>query len=56
MPSLLHQERFPGVPVASKEEALSTRKSRGSPDSVFQVDPGHSKLGRRWREKISFVY
>ena len=27
------QERIPGVPVASQEEALSTRKARGTPGS-----------------------
>ena len=29
--SLLDQERIPGVPVASQEEALSTGKARGTP-------------------------
>ena len=31
--SLLDQERIPGVPVASQEEALSTGKARGTPGS-----------------------
>ena len=31
--SLRGRERFPGVPVASQEEALSTGKARGTPGS-----------------------
>ena len=31
--SLRGRESFPGVPVASQEEALSTGKARGTPDS-----------------------
>ena len=31
--SLRGRERIPGVPVASQEEALSTRKARGTPGS-----------------------
>ena len=31
--SLCGRERIPGVPVASQEEALSTRKARGPPGS-----------------------
>ena len=33
MLSLCGEERIPGVPVASQEEALSTGKARGTPES-----------------------
>ena len=36
--SLLHWERIPAVPAASQEEALSTGKARGTPESCH-----HSK-------------
>ena len=43
-------ERIPGVPVASQEEALSTRKARGTPGSCHhsQIPPDvsvHSRAG-----------
>ena len=31
--SMRGRERFPGIPVVSQEEALSTRKERGTPGS-----------------------
>ena len=37
--SLRDREKFPGVPVASQEEALSTGKARGTPGSY---DHSHS--------------